>query len=100
MTKWLTAVIGILFISLPLIAGAADKSAPAKQQAVTNGPAQKPDDKAQVAVPARSNVSQEAIASVKKREEARKQRDKKMKVRAKNVQSSPKNNNNLFRTSK
>lgn len=90
MTKWLTVIIGVLMIGLPLTAGAADKKAPA----------QKPADNAQVAAPAKSNVSQGTIESVKKREDARKQRDKKMKVRAKNVQSDPKNTNNLFRTSK
>lgn len=92
MNKWLAAVIGVLMLSLSLTAGAAEKSSPAQKSADK--------DKTQVAAPATSNVSQETIDSVKKREEARKQRDKKMKIRAKNVQSSPKNNNNLFRTSK
>lgn len=89
MTTWLTAVLGILMIGLPLTSGA-EKNPAAPQ-------AQKME---QAAAPARSNLSQGAIENVSKREEARKQRDRKMKARAKNVQSSPKNSNNLFRRSK
>ncbi len=47
-----------------------------------------------------TNVSQTQIDTVKKREEARKQRDKKLKIRAQNVKSSPKSNDQLFQTSK
>jgi hypothetical protein len=45
-------------------------------------------------------VSQTQIDTVKKREEAKKQQTKKMKVRAKNTQKSPKSNSELFQRSK
>ena len=47
-----------------------------------------------------SSVSQDQIDTVKKREAARAQRDKKLKMRARNVQKSPVGNDNLFRSSR
>lgn len=89
MKNWIAVAVSFLLIGLPLTAVAAENSAPA-QQPVKN---------ARVAS-GQSNVSQGQVENIKKREAARKQRDKKMKVREKNVQTNPTNSNNLFRTSK
>lgn len=47
-----------------------------------------------------SAVSQAQVDTVSKREEAKKQQKQKIKVRAKNLKSSPKPNDQLFQTSK
>ncbi|MBI5076285.1 MAG: hypothetical protein HZB62_14120 [Nitrospirae bacterium] len=108
MKKWMAAATCSLLISFPLTTGAADKSALTQKPvdkpqvaAEKKAAVQKPADKPQVDAASQSNVSQETIESAKKREDARKQRDKKMKVRTKNVQSAPKTDSNaLFRKSK
>lgn len=45
-------------------------------------------------------ISERQIETVTKRAEARKQRDEKMKIRAKNLRKPPRDNSSLFRSSK
>jgi len=64
----------------------------ATAMAGSTGPAQGSSDQ--------TAVSQAQVDTVSKREEAKKQQKQKMKVRAKNLKSSPKANDQLFQKSK
>lgn len=72
----------------------------ATAMAGSDRPAQTGGQNVQQGAVEQSNVSQAQIETVSKREEAKKQQKQKMKVRAKNLKSSPKPNDQLFQKSK
>ena len=82
MKKLLLAAFGTMLALFLLGTAMAGSNAPAKD---TSG---------------QSAVSQSQLDTMNKRAEARKQRNKKLKVRAKNLQKAPKSNNELFQKSK
>jgi len=87
MKKLLAVLSGMLLAGFLLATAFAGNTPPAQGNG-PQGPAEQ------------TAVSQTQIDTQNKREAAKKQRDEKMKARAKNLKSSPKPNDQLFQTSK